>query len=86
MLGLPFLRIAPLFTATLVTVALLALPVRSSAQEARGTISGTVRDTSGGVIPGASITVTNEAMGDQLGGCIQRPRLLSSAVPPPRHV
>ncbi|MGH9161343.1 MAG: carboxypeptidase regulatory-like domain-containing protein, partial [Vicinamibacteraceae bacterium] len=63
MLGLPFLRVAPFLAGTLVTAALLALPVHPSAQEARGTISGTVRDTSGGVIPGASITVTHEAMG-----------------------
>jgi hypothetical protein len=33
-----------------------------AAQEARGTITGTVRDASGGVIPGATITIRNVAM------------------------
>ena len=35
----------------------------AGAQEARGTISGTVSDSSKGVIPGALVTVTNVAMG-----------------------
>ena len=34
-----------------------------AAQEARGTISGRVLDSSKGVIPGASVTITNVAMG-----------------------
>jgi hypothetical protein len=48
-------------------VALVALaaaaPLAASAQEARGTITGTVRDTSGSVIPGATVSITNTAMG-----------------------
>ena len=47
--------------ASLAMAALLAAPV--AAQDARGTITGTVRDGSGGVIPGATITITNTAMG-----------------------
>jgi hypothetical protein len=44
---------------------LLALLVCGSAaaQDARGTIAGTVRDTSKAIVPGASVTVTNVAMG-----------------------
>ena len=42
---------------------LLVFAVAAGAQEARGTITGTVRDTSKGVIPGASVTITNVAMG-----------------------
>ena len=41
----------------LVLVAISALPV--FAQFDRGTISGTVKDAQGGVIPGATVTVTN---------------------------
>jgi hypothetical protein len=41
----------------------LAFAVAAGAQEARGTITGTVRDSSKGVIPGASVTITNVAMG-----------------------
>jgi hypothetical protein len=41
----------------------IALAGMASAQEARGTITGTVRDTSRSVIPGVSVTVTNLAMG-----------------------
>src|SRR5580765_1888037 len=37
---------------------LVALPVAAAAQEFRGNISGTVRD-SGGVVPGASVKVRN---------------------------
>ena len=33
------------------------------AQSERGTISGTVRDSTGAVIPGAKVTVTNTATG-----------------------
>jgi hypothetical protein len=36
-----------------------ALPANSSAQMTRGGIAGTVRDASGGVVPGATVTVTN---------------------------
>jgi len=50
---------------TLVTlsllVALLALPGTTSAQSMTGALSGSVVDESGGVIPGADVTVINEA-------------------------
>ena len=49
--------------AALGAVLLLALAGTAVAQEARGTITGTVRDASKGVIPGASVTITNVAMG-----------------------
>ena len=42
-------------------VALLALPGTTSAQSITGSISGSVVDESGGVIPGADVTVINEA-------------------------
>jgi len=42
--------------AALVAVALLAWP--AAAQEQRGSIEGVVRDTSGGVVPGATVTLT----------------------------
>jgi hypothetical protein len=45
----------------LVIAGLLAAP--AAAQDSRGTITGTVRDASGGVIPGATVTITNNAMG-----------------------
>lgn len=46
------------------TVALLLLvAVRASAQVDTGTILGTVRDESGGVLPGATVTVTHEGQG-----------------------
>lgn len=43
----------------LATIALIALPTSMNAQLTRGTISGTVHDTSGAVIPGATVTITN---------------------------
>ncbi len=48
---------------TLGLVLLLAFAGAAGAQEARGTITGTVRDSSKAVIPGASVTITNVAMG-----------------------
>src|SRR6185369_12310360 len=42
--------------------AALALPLTAAAQETRGKISGTVRD-SGGVVPGASVKITNTDTG-----------------------
>ena len=52
----------PLALATAAIVALaLAAPV--AAQDPRGTITGTIRDASGSVIPGATVTITNKEMG-----------------------
>ena len=42
----------------------LALPV--SAQVTTGTVSGTVKDAQGGVVPGATIVLTSEARGTQM--------------------
>lgn len=45
-------------------VALLALPARPTfAQDTTGTITGVVTDASGGVLPGATVTVTNTRTG-----------------------
>ena len=58
----PPARTTVLLTAILATVS-LALPASAWAQEARGTISGTIRDGSGRVIPGATVTISNKEMG-----------------------
>ncbi|MCL4814210.1 MAG: TonB-dependent receptor [Vicinamibacteraceae bacterium] len=42
-------------------LAALMLPATATAQLTRGAISGTVRDTSGAVVPGVTVTVTNIA-------------------------
>src|SRR6186713_3190535 len=52
----PFSRLAAAF----IMVGLSAL---ASAQMTRGSLGGTVRDDSGGVLPGVSVTITNEATG-----------------------
>ena len=55
------------------------------AQEARGTLTGTVRDPSKSVIPGATVTITNLAMGTAVtvvtndAGLFQAPYLLPGA-------
>ncbi len=58
-------RTTTFLTAIVVTMATvaLALPASAWAQEARGTIAGTIRDGSGSVIPGATVTITNKEMG-----------------------
>ena len=49
--------------AILAATVALTLAAPASAQEARGTIAGTIRDASGSVIPGATVTITNKEMG-----------------------
>ena len=63
----------------------LALPLAAAAQETRGKISGTVRDSSG-VIPGASVKVTNVDTERQPEPRHQRVRLLRGAAPQSRHL
>ena len=53
----------PWLAALLVAIATLALPAALPAQESRARIAGTVSDTSGAVLPGVTVTVTNVAMG-----------------------
>src|SRR5687767_5764239 len=54
------ISVKQLFIATWVA-AFLALPVLASAQDA--TITGTVTDTTGGVLPGVTVAVVHEASG-----------------------
>ena len=44
------------------TVAMLALPLLAYAQDA--TLNGTIKDNTGGVLPGVTVTATNEASGN----------------------
>jgi Carboxypeptidase regulatory-like domain/TonB-dependent Receptor Plug Domain/TonB dependent receptor len=53
-----------IFHAALLAFALI-LPIRAFAQVDTGAISGTVKDSSGGVVAGATITLTNEDNGQQ---------------------
>jgi hypothetical protein len=47
-------------TLALTASVMLAGPAAVAAQEARGTITGTIQDSSGGVIPGATVTIVNK--------------------------
>jgi hypothetical protein len=64
------MRIQPRFArVSLVTFAVsVVLGVPASAQVDTGTLLGTVRDQSGGVLPGATVTVTHEGQGFALTG------------------
>ena len=56
-------------TLTWIAGAIVALAMQSSpalAQGVTGTVSGTVRDSQGGVIPGATVTLVSEARGTRL--------------------
>lgn len=53
------LRNFPIGLAFMAFIALMLLPMPAQAQLTRGTISGTVRDESGAVVPGAEVQVTN---------------------------
>ena len=57
-------RLTVTFAAALLALAAtLVSPLSAAAQEARATITGTVRDGSGGIIPGATVTITHKEMG-----------------------
>src|SRR5882672_1696265 len=62
------------------TVALLALPLVAHAQDT--TLSGTVRDNTGGVLPGVTVTATNEAQGTSYVGVTDDKGLYRIAVRP----
>jgi hypothetical protein len=51
------------WSAVATVLALLSCGVAAAAQTNTGQISGTVRDSSGGVLPGVTVTVTNEGTG-----------------------
>ncbi|MGB2714552.1 MAG: carboxypeptidase regulatory-like domain-containing protein [Vicinamibacterales bacterium] len=61
-MSMPWSR-SRLFVLTLVAFAAL-LPAHASAQAVTGTISGTIVDQQGSVIPGATVTIINEATND----------------------
>src|SRR5689334_2654665 len=50
----------------LLLLAAIALPVLASAQTPLGRVAGTVLDQSGGVLPGATVTLTNNGTGQVL--------------------
>src|SRR4051812_45129094 len=66
-------------------VLLAAAPRLAAAQDARGTITGTVVDASKSLVPGATVTVTNIAMGTSMSavtnqdGFFQLPYLIPGA-------
>src|SRR6185436_6248436 len=72
--------------ARVIVVGLLAAaPLTAAAQDARGTITGTVVDASKSLVPGASVTATNIAMGTSMSavtnadGFFQIPYLIPGA-------
>jgi hypothetical protein len=55
-----------LLRAVLVTLGILALAAPAVAQLTTGTLTGTLKDPQGGVVPGAIVTATSEAKGTQM--------------------
>ena len=56
------------FVRTAYVIAFIALPVLASAQDA--TITGTVTDTTGGVLPGVTVTVVHEGVRHHLAAIV----------------
>jgi hypothetical protein len=52
-------------SAVATVLALLSCGVAAAAQANTGQISGTVRDSSAGVLPGVTVTVTNQGTGTE---------------------
>jgi len=61
-----FLRFSAMLILLGFAVLLAPQPEQLLAQEARGTIVGKITDQSGGVVPGATVEVTNKAMGTKI--------------------
>lgn len=59
-------KIRPAGLATLFASAVLSFGVVASAQVTSGTVAGTVKDSTGGVLPGATVTLISEARGTRM--------------------
>jgi hypothetical protein len=72
--------------AVLALILLSALPV--AAQLTTGTLSGTIKDAQGGVIPGATVVITSEARGTQLPPAVTNTQgdFVLANVPPDTYV
>ena len=75
------------YVCSAIVFALLVIsPISLRAQEARGTISGTVLDANKASVPGATVTITNVAMGTNHNRYHQRKRSIHDALPNSRDV
>ena len=61
-----FLRRTAFPKLALLVFIMLAAVVPASAQLTTGTLTGTLKDAQGGVVPGATVTLTSEGKGTQL--------------------
>src|SRR5436190_23364206 len=61
-----FLRRTAFARLALLLFTMLASVIPASAQLTTGTLTGTLKDAQGGVIPGATVTLTSEGKGTQL--------------------
>jgi hypothetical protein len=83
MSGFKLLIAKAVFSLFLVTI----LAVAASAQSITGTISGTVTDPNGGVIPGATVTLVNDQVGNsRVATTNDEGRFTFAAVQPGRYV
>ena len=67
-------------------LALLSLTVNAMAQSATGQITGTVKDATGAVVPGATVTVTSELTGSKREVTIGQGRQLRDPAPAGQHL
>ena len=77
-------RILPFLLALLLMVS--AVPALAQSQAANGTIEGTVRDNSGGVLPGVTVTVVNTDTGAQRVVVTNESGLYRAAAAAARHL
>ena len=77
-----WIAVLPLFVLALLV---FGLPTSLQAQ-VTATLTGTVEDQSGGVIPGAQVTLTNEATKFAAVGDDQRSRALRVSISDSRHI
>ena len=75
-----------LFSAIVLGLLLAVSPVAAQSQAANGSIEGTVSDTSGGVLPGVTVTITNTDNGSERVGRHERRRAVPCAAAAARQL
>ncbi len=83
--GNPYVRSSRLFVGLLAAVAVMLFCVPAANAQYRASLRGTVTDPQGAVLPGAKLTLTNAASGEQLSATSDGSGIYTFNGLPPAH-